>query len=242
MGIRFVVFAAPRTGSNWLCSMLDSHPEILCHHELFNPKKIIYSVSWHGREVDLGTVAARDADPLGFLARFWAVEVPERIVGFKWNLGQEPRIFDTVSADRNVRKLLLVRKNRIRAYVSEAIAQALDQWESYPWSTFRRNAARIEAEPETLRRHAERNDRHYEAIRSRVRGSGQPLLELTYERLPEIAEQNRAVEFLGAAPTVDGLTGITARQNPAPLRELISNFDELAAALRGTAFEEELHA
>jgi LPS sulfotransferase NodH len=240
MGTRFVVFAAPRTGSNWLCSLLDSHPEILCHHELFNPKKIIYSVSWHGRETGLGTPAERDADPLGFLGRLWSLEVPEQIVGFKWNLGQEPRIFDAVAADRDVRKLLLVRGNRLRTYVSEAIAQTLGQWESYPWSKFRRNALQIEVDPEALRRHVERNERHYETIRSRVRGSGQPLLELTYEKLAEVGEQSRALEFLGAAPTATGLTGATERQNPAPLDRLISNFDDLAAALRGSDLERDV--
>ena len=34
---RFVILAAPRSGSNLLCTLLDSHPEILCHHEVFNP-------------------------------------------------------------------------------------------------------------------------------------------------------------------------------------------------------------
>ena len=34
---RFVILAAPRSGSNLLCTLLNSHPEILCHHEVFNP-------------------------------------------------------------------------------------------------------------------------------------------------------------------------------------------------------------
>jgi LPS sulfotransferase NodH len=29
-----VILAAPRTGSNLLCTLLNSHPDVLCHHEL----------------------------------------------------------------------------------------------------------------------------------------------------------------------------------------------------------------
>ena len=36
----FVIFAMPRSGTGFLVSMLDSHPEIICHGEAFNRREI----------------------------------------------------------------------------------------------------------------------------------------------------------------------------------------------------------
>jgi hypothetical protein len=55
---RFVIFAVPRTGSNWLCSLLNSHPEIICHHEIFNPERIIYSTSYRDGQLDFGSTVS----------------------------------------------------------------------------------------------------------------------------------------------------------------------------------------
>ena len=50
---RFVVLAVPRVGSNYLCSLLNSHPEILCHHELFHPKGIYLAYGYKDGRLDL---------------------------------------------------------------------------------------------------------------------------------------------------------------------------------------------
>jgi LPS sulfotransferase NodH len=64
---RFVILAAPRTGSNWLCSLLNSHPDVLCHHELFNPSGVFYALGHRDGALDLGTPEERDRRPLAFL-------------------------------------------------------------------------------------------------------------------------------------------------------------------------------
>ena len=47
---RFVILAVPRTGSNLLCTLLNSHPEILCHHEVFNPQGIFTALTHRHQE------------------------------------------------------------------------------------------------------------------------------------------------------------------------------------------------
>ena len=37
---RFAIVTMPRTGSTWLCSALDNHPEIVCDGEVFHGKRI----------------------------------------------------------------------------------------------------------------------------------------------------------------------------------------------------------
>ena len=59
----FVILAASRSGSNMLCRMLDSHPAILCHHEIYNPKGIRLAVTLRETDFTLGTMAERERDP-----------------------------------------------------------------------------------------------------------------------------------------------------------------------------------
>ena len=43
---RFVILAAPRTGSNLLCTLLDAHSRILCHHEILNRAALEAARAW----------------------------------------------------------------------------------------------------------------------------------------------------------------------------------------------------
>ncbi|MCA9265021.1 MAG: sulfotransferase, partial [Planctomycetales bacterium] len=64
---RFVILAVPRTGSNLLCTLLNSHPEILCHHEVFNPQGIFLALTQRDRPHSLPSLDERNRDPLRFL-------------------------------------------------------------------------------------------------------------------------------------------------------------------------------
>src|SRR6516164_8567844 len=96
---RFVILAAPRTGSNMLCTLLHSHPEILCHHEVFNPNGIFYALGYRNGEIDLGTIDERDRSPIEFLARLWQHPIGFNCFGFKMTRGQDERVLQTVLED-----------------------------------------------------------------------------------------------------------------------------------------------
>ena len=83
MRSRFVILAAPRTGSNMLCTMLDSHPSILCHHEVYNPKGIRLALSRRNTDFTLGTITERECAPEQFLERIWSEDRGYSCVGFK---------------------------------------------------------------------------------------------------------------------------------------------------------------
>jgi LPS sulfotransferase NodH len=238
---RFVVLATPRTGSNWLCTLLDSHPEILCHHEIFNPAGIHYALSQRGGRLDFGSVETRDRDPLAVLERVWRETAGHPIVGFKIGLGQSEEVQRAVIGDPGVRKVVVHRANRIRTYVSEEIARRTGEWESYPWSELAERPTRVEVDPERLREHAQRNERYYAWVRELLAEAGQEALEVVYERLTGEPERRRLQRFLGVAELAP-LRGSTRKQNPGALRELVSNFDRLAGALRGSPLAAELEA
>ena len=90
--IRVVVLAAPRTGSNLLCTLLNSHSDVLCHHEIFNPEGIFYAITHRDGSLDLGSIQARDRAPLAFLDRVWQAHEGKACVGFKMTRGQNEQV------------------------------------------------------------------------------------------------------------------------------------------------------
>src|SRR5215467_4781104 len=104
---RFAVFTIPRTGGNYLCSLLNAHPEILCHHEVFNPSGIFCSLDVRSRaEHYFGTLAERDRDPVGFLARLWGRSFGRPVVGLKFCRGQNRAAFEALLGDPGVEKVV----------------------------------------------------------------------------------------------------------------------------------------
>ena len=122
--VRFVVLAQARTGSNLLCGLLNSHPRILCHHGLFNSAGIHYATDHRDGSLDFGTVQERDRDPRAFLAKVWAANAGCSAVGFKINRAEHEGALDVVLPDPSVRKIVLRRRNRVKAYVSSLIAES----------------------------------------------------------------------------------------------------------------------
>lgn len=237
----FVVIATPRSGSNWLCTLLDSHPQILCHHELFNPDGVHLAWSLRGTDFKLGGLELQRNHPLALLERAWANTLGFSHVGFKLNVGQSEAVFNTVLDAPEVRKILVYRRNRVRAFVSECIAEASGQWESYPESEPPRAKQAVRVDPDALRAHARRNADYLHAIRQRLQGTGQRALEVAYEDLEEAQTRAQMLDFLGVDPGIS-LLGGTRRMNPEPLSRLVSNLDELAAAVKGDDLAADLAA
>jgi LPS sulfotransferase NodH len=233
--VRFVIFAAPRTGSNLLCGLLNAHPDILCHHGVFNPEGIHYAPDHRDFACD---ISDRDADPLRFLDRIWATAAGRRAAGFKMNRGENGVTVDALLRDLAVRKILLKRRNRVRAYVSERIAEINGLWESYgePDGV---SIPAIRVDPVELRRHAALNARYYAALESVLSATGQAWLETEYESLADPQEIARILSFLDVSD-VTVLDSPSFKRGPADLPEVVANLAELEWALRGSPFFAEL--
>ena len=236
---RFVILATPRCGSNWLCSLLDSHPDILCHHELFNLERIRFSRSLNLDEDFLGGMQQRQEAPLEFLAQAWKASFGYKAVGFKINLGQSEIIFNEVLDDPDIAKIIISRRNRVKSYVSEAIAEKTKVWESFPESTPMVDPGPINVDAAELVSQVQRNLDYYSDLRQRLHATGQKVLEMEYEMLGERAQHQKMLNFLGQNPDAF-LTTKTSKMNRASLRALISNFDRLAFELQGSDLLDDL--
>jgi LPS sulfotransferase NodH len=231
----FVILAAPRTGSNWLCSLLNSHPGILCHHEVFNPNGIFYALDCRDGALDLGTIEERNRRPLEFLNRIWQNPRGSDCVGFKMTRGQDERVLQAVLSDRSVRKIVLRRRNVLRTYVSEKIAEQTGRWEVYDSSELKKKPSRVRIEIEDLRDHMRVNDAFYDRLEQNLCLSGQTFLGVCYEQLFAIDAHSRLLKFLDVSPS--NLAAKSVRQNPGDLTQLISNYHELESTLAGSEIQ-----
>ena len=127
--IKFVILAVPRTGSNYLCGMLNTHPEILCHHEVFNPEDIFYALDYRNGRIK-GNIDERNKYPKLFLNNLLELNFGHNAVGFKFMTGQNARALNLIRGDMNIKKIILKRKNKIKTYVSLLIAEKTRSYSS----------------------------------------------------------------------------------------------------------------
>jgi len=238
---RFAILAVPRTGSNLLCTLLNSHPEILCHHELFNPQGIFLALSQRDRSSDLPSLHERDVAPVAFLDKIWQAGREHPCVGFKWTRGQSTTVLEHVVQEREIIKIVLRRRNRVKTYVSAEIAQATQQWEAYSQQELTQPRPRVTVENAQLRRHISENERFYADLRTALERTQQSAINLCYENLFSRDEQRRLLQLLGVSGVDQPLTAASVKQNPTSLGDVIANFAELAADLAGSDLEAELY-
>lgn len=232
---RFLIACEPRTGSNWLCALLQSHPKVLCHHEVFHKDEIYYAVGHRdGRLAQLGTTAERDRDPKAFLERLWRADFGRDAVGVKILAGQVPGLLAELLGETGLKKIILRRRSRLRAYVSLLRARETGYWARTSY-----DGLAVEVEAQAFADFARRYDAFYAGLRSATRS--QHAVEVVYEDLQrDPREVERVLDFLDVDSGAAELHSITARQSHDSLREAIRNHEELADCLRGTEWESEL--
>lgn len=260
---KFVVFNFPRSGSNLLCTMLDNHPDILCHQELFNPGRIFYSrdfpqilkdsgfedvESWqdliHGR-VSFSTKRQRDFNPEEFLMKIWDHNNGASVVGFNLFPTHAPNMAPSLLRDKDVRKILLVRKNKLKCYVSRAVARKTNVWADF--SKKSSNSSNTQQIKVNINAHrlidwSRKYDEYFQYLRQELSALNQPFLEISYEDLIGADKARYKAElltFIKAPPNVDALQPSNRRQtsNKQTMSDLISNYKALKTELRGTELE-----
>ena len=179
--------------------------------------------------------------------------------------GNDPSLAGYLAADKDLRVIHLTRRNRLRTLVSKNLALKTGRWLEYEKpgaqttseSTIKRwrkrvrstlaslrsnNAAdqggaerRLTISPGELREFCATTDAQEREWAERM--SNHPLLTFAYEDLAADMDTwfANAQRFLGVEPLL--LTTRMRRQNPEPLRQLITNYNDLRAAFAGTQEE-----
>ncbi|MEZ4586465.1 MAG: hypothetical protein R2909_08715 [Gemmatimonadales bacterium] len=232
--VPFLIVFLSRTGSNLLAAKLDSHPDIVCHHELFNPDGIHRSLSYKDSPLSFGTTESRDRDPHGFVVGVYGFSDGQKAVGFKLAPGQSNAVLLSLLLSRRVRKIVMERRNWLQAYSSELIAQA-----TQVWSVAKNRQAgpspkqKVRMELAGLRQFIRKRSLFLRLTKLLLKLTGQRFETVDYEDISLPETERRVLDFLGVASD-QPLKERTVKQNPSRLRDRIANYDELEQALAGT--------
>ena len=126
-GRRFLIVGLPRSGTTYLMTLLNSHKNVICAGELFNP----YSIVEHGQpDFDGGRVVERDRAPRYFMKQFFERHEDgewDRI-GFKLMLGHNIRIMTYLPEMPDVPIIYVHRANRLAQVASYLKALQTKNW------------------------------------------------------------------------------------------------------------------
>jgi LPS sulfotransferase NodH len=226
----FVIVCLPRTGSNLLGEMLDTHPEVLCHMEIFNPKSTYLSRKPHLR---IGTKEERDRDPWTFLRRVYEVTDGRRVVGLKLMPNHNNPVLLSLLLNRKVRKIVLHRPNVLQTYVSTCIALQTQQWQlrANDSDGGQRRSIKVDIDVRAFKRYARKVRIFYAIVRTIEVLTAQRFYHVNY---PQLAQDRviatELMQFLGINPNVQ-LQKPLAKQNASSLQQKVGNYDELKREL-----------
>ncbi|PIB26608.1 hypothetical protein BFP76_12000 [Amylibacter kogurei] len=220
----FILLAEMRTGSNLFESHINGFDELSCHGELFNPGFVGYPLKESVVEMDLKT---RERDPF-LLLRNLVETVSDTLPGFRLFSEHDQRVLDFCLEDDECAKIILTR-NPVDSFVSQKIAEQTDQWKM--GDLHKRKKAVVEFDADEFKSFVAKRDANTDHIEKTLQTSGQSAFRLKYEDLNDLDVMNGVARFIGARKMQKTLSQKMARQNPEPLSQKVSNFDEMMQSI-----------
>jgi LPS sulfotransferase NodH len=220
----FVLLANMRTGSNLFENTVSLYDDIASYGELFNPsfvgtpKKPTLGVSLH----------ERDNDPIAVVEGI-IKQHPTAMPGFRLFQDHNKQVLDYVLADKTCAKIIL-RRNPLDSFVSHQIAKKTDQWQLRDLAV--RRTAQITFDIDKFQMYLEKMKRHEAMIEQVIRETGQAAFQIKYDQMARIETFNGVASYLGVDQRITEFATTTKRQNPAGMRDKVTNYDEMQAGLR----------
>jgi hypothetical protein len=215
----FIILCQGHSGTTYLASLLDSHPDIACYGELFNDKS--------NRRNQLAFHASGHKDPRAFFRELVA-RTNARAVGFKlgaWGMRMyHPEAVDIVKEPGL--HVIRLRRNPLAKLLSTRLSGAR--------RSYRREPVRLPPQATV------RSLRYLEFENMLLDGltQGKATIQLTYEELVADPAIEQVQRFLGVEPRP--LNSTTSKRRTRPLREMIVNWDEIATELQASGLRQYL--
>lgn len=177
---KFVIMSDSRSGTSLLSETLYSHPEILCHGEVFHPNPV-HHLRGTLKPLSVEEIKRRrEEDPARFIDEVF--DQPNYgAVGFKMWRAQNPEYCDRLLADPSVLKIIYERENVLARYSSSRLVKATGVYNMTP-SGKRSQALEklVSFDAGSFRSYLERHRELFEHYRAKARGR---VLDLTYSDL-----------------------------------------------------------
>ncbi len=219
----FILLAEMRTGSNFLEANLNMIDGVTCHGEAFNPSFVGYPKTDKLLGFDR---EAREKDPHALLEK---IRQSDTLGGFRFFNDHDPRVLSTCIDDQRCAKIILTR-NPVDSFISWKIAQATGQWKLT--NATHAKSHQVAFDPQAFEAHLDAIQTFQVRVQRALQVSGQTAFYINYDDLRDVDVINGLAQFLGAEGRLPNINKKLKKQNPAPLDQKVSNFDEMQDALR----------
>ena len=260
-----VLLARQRSGTHFLASVLSSHPEVHCWGEILNSREdAITRFDWNYFAYLARTTDIVKYNPDTELEHFegfidWLRDrtpAPNVVIDIKYNSlnhvpvgwagpASPPGIL-TWFIEQGARVIRLTRRNHLRHIVSEKLANANQRWHIVNGEPLKQ--ARVSLSPEAILKRlkvAANADAYFDHVFTLYPDLGpDQYLEFDYEDMVPVLNKgmsnsvkDRLASFLQVDAQYFSDQGNLRKSAPQPLDQIISNYDLIASALRGTPYE-----
>lgn len=244
----FVIISYPRTGSTFLTIKLHSSHNLKCYSELFHKKKEAFNRSFYEEDFTLevkkwyGSKTMTLGDLLNLRTKNFSsflnlvFSSSNNPVGFKIFPGQHTEAMEGLINDDKVKKIFLVREDMLRNFVSYKLAMTTGKWDRVAGQEAELQEVTIDSNE--FLTYADSKLGAIEEIEKRCIELGQETLRLSYEEITTELPIDRIGDFLNVDLSDIDMDVDRQKQNPFELRQMVSNFEELEDALKGTRWEQ----
>lgn len=122
---KFLIIGLPRSGTTYLATLLNSHRDIECSGELFNPHGII---GIGEADNSFESIAKRDAKPHKFFSDFFSKQTNAKALGFKFMIGHNADILKSIHKYPNISIIYILRENKLAQISSLLVALKTKSW------------------------------------------------------------------------------------------------------------------
>lgn len=215
---KFVIISRSRTGSTLLMAFLRSHPNVHMEGELFKELK--------GRSCQ----------------QIWNSlysKRPKKIqqVGFKLfyyhPFDDDKQVWEFLNNDDDISVIHLRRKHLLKAYVSQKIGEKTRKWTENINNQEVIKDKKVSLDPKACVEVFETISNYEEDTRNRF-GSRANYMEITYEDLVKDQQGEMDIIFEKMGLPAHVVSAKLKKQNPEPLKSLVTNYEELFGYLEHT--------
>lgn len=123
---KFIVISNARSGTSLLTETLNSHPEIVCHGEIFHP-----DLTWHLKG-DLANLSIEEKNTLRldhqeYIKRVFNQKSAKSVGAKMWQV-QNPDFCEQVLQDKEFYKIIYERENKLAQFASGMLARQTGIW------------------------------------------------------------------------------------------------------------------
>ena len=233
----FVILTQRRSGSNFLILLLNQHPQIICHSELFDRK-----LCWTEPKTSFfepGNLIIRllkNLFPITFL-RFILNE-KNRISGFKIFSDHNSKVLNYLSRNNNIKVIILKRQNFLKREISEQVALKTG---AYIQFSENKNVEDITFDVDKLRDNYNNYTVFFKDFINGLKDDKRDFCVVHYE---DLISENYGVamrqisDFLGLDSWAFNINKVPSkRQGTRPMSNVLKNYDQVKEELKGSIFE-----